>query len=158
VDEDGRQRLEAAYREDGGDLWRAILAFSGGIQEVADEAVAEAFAQAGRRLGEIRSLRPWLYRAAFRIAAGELGRRRQAGLIGDIPAHQINDDDGIGDLLELARILTPTQRAAFVLRVVFGYSSKEAAALMGVSEVAVRVHLHSARRRLRHLLAQEVIR
>lgn len=157
MDEDGRQRLEAAYREVGADLWRAILAFSGGVREVADDSVAEAFAQAGRRLGAVRSLRPWLYRAAFRIAAGELDRRRRLGLVGDVPAHVV-PDDGVAALVELARILTPAQRAAFVLRVVYGYSSREAAGLMGVSDVAVRVHLHSARRRLRQLLAPEVSR
>lgn len=154
MDDPGRQRLEAAYRELGPDLWRAILAYSGGIRELADESVAEAFAQAGRTLPQIRSLRPWLYRAAFRIAAGELQRRGRSLPVADL-APNVGSDDGLGDLLELARTLSPNQRAAFVLRDVFGYSSREAARLMGVSEVAVRVHLHGARARMRERLSRE---
>jgi DNA-directed RNA polymerase specialized sigma24 family protein len=75
LDEQGRRDLEVAYRTFGPDVWRSVFAYAGGIRDIADEAVSEAFAQAGRRLPHIRSLRPWIYRAAFRIAAGELHRR-----------------------------------------------------------------------------------
>jgi DNA-directed RNA polymerase specialized sigma24 family protein len=68
--------LEGVYRGNGPDVWRAIYAFSGGSRDVADESVAEAFAQAARRIGAIRDLRPWVYRAAFRIAAGSMASER----------------------------------------------------------------------------------
>lgn len=133
-------------------MWRAIYGHAGGRREVADEAVAEAFAQAGRRVGEIRDLRPWLFRAAFRIAAGELKRARSRG---DPAAESVAAHDGTGELMELTRRLSNAQRRAFVLRDVLGYSTREAAELSGASEVAVRVHLHAARRRLRELLQEE---
>ena len=57
--------------------------------------------------------------------------------------------NGIAEILDLARSLTPSQRQAFILRDLFGYSTGEAADLLGSSEVAIRVHLHAARRRLR---------
>lgn len=63
--------LERLYREDGARLWRALLAFSGD-REVASDAVAEAFAQALGRGDAIRQPDRWVWRAAFRIAAGEL--------------------------------------------------------------------------------------
>ena len=151
LDERGRRELEDAYRELGGDLWRAVFAYSGGVRDVADEAVAEAFAQAGHRIEHIRSLKPWLYTAAFRIAAGELRRRRRIGT-GVVTHDPDPRTDSVNEVIEMTGKLTPRQRGAFVLRDVFGYSSRESAELLGVSEVAVRVHLHAARRRLRERL------
>ncbi|HZD80632.1 MAG TPA: RNA polymerase sigma factor [Actinomycetota bacterium] len=150
LDEGSRRRLEGAYREYGAEVWRAIYAYSGGSRHIADEAVAEAFAQAGRGLDRIRDLRPWLFRAAFKIAAGELKQRPAPSLRPPAP----QDGQGMMELLDLARSLTSAQRRAFALRDVLGFSSREAAKLMGTSEVAVRVHLHAAHRRLRALVLE----
>ena len=68
--------LERIYREHGDRLWWAVLAFSGD-REVASDAVAEAFAQALRRGEGLRDPLAWIWRVAFRVAAGELKRRRQ---------------------------------------------------------------------------------
>lgn len=67
-----KARLRDAFAEWGADLWRAVYAFSGRRAEIADEAVAEAFAQAAIRLGSIRDLRAWVFKVAFRTAAHEL--------------------------------------------------------------------------------------
>ncbi len=150
LDDDARQRLERAYRDHGPDVWKAVFAYSGGRRDVADEAVAEAFAQAGRGLARIRDLRPWLFRAAFKIAAGELKRSPE-------PPRDVlrqGSDLGIVELLDLARTLTRAQRQAFALRDVLGFSGRDTAKLMGTSEVTVRVHLHAARRRLRELVKE----
>jgi hypothetical protein len=48
---------------------------------VANDAVAEAFAQAIRRGDEVRDPLRWVTKAAYRIAAGELQLRRR----GDYP-------------------------------------------------------------------------
>ena len=61
----------------------------------------------------------------------------------------------MGELMELAKRLSAAQRRAFVLRDVLGFSTKESASMTGSTEVAIRVHLHYARRRLREFL-QEV--
>jgi RNA polymerase sigma-70 factor (ECF subfamily) len=150
-----RADLEASYREAGADLWRSVYAYTGGIREIADDAVAEAFAQAGRRMHEIRDLRAWICRAAFRIAAGELQRRRAAndGFDSLLPA-PISAEEPVRDLIDLLRTLSPNQRGALILRDLYGYPSKEAGRILGVSEVAIRVHLHAARRRLRGLLEE----
>jgi len=147
---DEKAALEAAYRSFGQDLWRAILAYSGGRGDVADEAVAEAFAQAAGRLRSIRDLRPWLYRAAFKIAAGELKRRSRSP--GPLPEDGMQavpgGDEEMIELMELVRTLTPAQRGSFVLRELLGFTTAETAELLGRSEVSVRVHLHAARKRL----------
>jgi len=70
------RRVETAYRQHSAKMWRALLAYSGD-PDVASDAVAKAFAQALRRDGEIRDVERWVWRAAFRIAAGELKSRRR---------------------------------------------------------------------------------
>jgi RNA polymerase sigma-70 factor (ECF subfamily) len=156
LDDEGRRRLEMAYREFGGDVWRAILAYAGGRVDVADDAVAEAFAQAGRRLRDIGSLRPWVFRAAFRIARAELGRVRRMVPLENADA-EVTAEPDTARVLEQLDHLTPRQRRAFVLRDVLGCSTAETAELLGASEVSVRVHLHAARRRLRDVLQREEV-
>src|SRR4051812_37655974 len=62
------------YRQEGDRLWRAMFAFTRD-REMASDAVAEAFAQCIRRGEAIRSPRDWVWKVAFRIAAGELQER-----------------------------------------------------------------------------------
>ena len=69
--------IEALYRQDGDRLWRALLAYDGD-PDVASDAVAEAYAQLLRRGGAVRDPQAWVWRAGFRIAAGELKRRSDA--------------------------------------------------------------------------------
>lgn len=66
--------VERVYREHGERLWRTVLLFSRD-RDVASDAVAEAFTQALARGGEIRALPGWVWRTAFRVAAGELKAR-----------------------------------------------------------------------------------
>jgi hypothetical protein len=70
--------FEQLFRQAAPGLWRTIFAFAGGRAAVADDAVAEAFARALERFGQIREPVPWLYRTAFRIAAEELRRKEPA--------------------------------------------------------------------------------
>ena len=73
-----RRDVEELYREHGKRLWWALVAFSGD-RDIASDAESEAFAQALRRGEAIKDPLAWVWRAAFRIAAGELQQRgRQA--------------------------------------------------------------------------------
>jgi RNA polymerase sigma factor (sigma-70 family) len=98
----------------------------------------------------VRDLRPWLFRAAFRIARGLLKGRPT--VVAPVAASHF--DEGMEELMELCTSLSDAQRRAFVLRDVLGFSTKETADLVGSSEVSVRVHLHAARRRLRTMLEE----
>jgi RNA polymerase sigma-70 factor (ECF subfamily) len=148
VTEEAGGGLEALYRRDGGRLWRAVLMYAGD-REVASDAVAEAFAQALRRGKAIREPRPWVWRAAFRIARGELKRRRT-------PALRADDSYEQSDLPLLLREalarLSPKQRASVVLHHYAGYPVRDVARIIGSTSSAVGVHLHRARERLRRLL------
>src|SRR2546423_13390322 len=73
----GEHDFELLFRRDGQGVWRTIYAFTGGRRDVAEEAVAEAFARAIAHAGGIRDPLPWIYRTAFRLAAEELRRERR---------------------------------------------------------------------------------
>jgi RNA polymerase sigma-70 factor, ECF subfamily len=142
----------ALFQEVGPDLWRAIYAYSGGRRDVADEAVAEAFARAIQGGSRIRRPASWLYRVAFRVAADEL--RRSA-------TQEELTEEGYDTPLDLAEVtaalrrLSPSQRAAVYLHYRADLPVREVARLMGTSSGAVRVHLHRGRNHLRQMLGSE---
>jgi RNA polymerase sigma factor (sigma-70 family) len=144
-------RLERVYREHGDRLWRAVLAFAGD-REVASDAVAEAFAQALRRGDEIREPDRWVWRAAFRIARGELKARRDRGQGLPLREERYGMDTGTVELIGALRRLPPKQRASVVLHHGAGYPVREVASIIGSTPAAVRVHLSRGRRRLRELM------
>lgn len=101
--------LERLHREDGARLWRALVSFSGD-REVASDAVAEAFAQALGRGEDLRDPRRWVWRAAFRIAAGELKDRRRFRVPAFGPGYEM--EEPLGRLVAGLARLSPNQRAA----------------------------------------------
>lgn len=146
--------LDHLYREHGERLWRAVFAFAGD-HEVASDAVAEAFAQCLGRGAAVRDPGRWIWRAAFRIAAGELKdrRRRQAMSVRAEDWYEI--PEAATQILEALGRLSPRQRAAVVLHDHVGYSAKEVAEILGSTAATVRVHLSQGRRRLRVLLGTD---
>jgi RNA polymerase sigma factor (sigma-70 family) len=144
-------RLERLYREDGARLWRALVAFSGD-REVASDAVAEAFAQAIGRESHLRDPQRWVWRAAFRIAAGELKDRR--GFRAPIADQSYEMEEPPATLVAGLARLSPKQRAALVLHYYAGYPTKEIAGIIGSSPATVRVHLSQGRKRLRRILEE----
>jgi RNA polymerase sigma-70 factor (ECF subfamily) len=147
-----RDELERLYRQEGGRLWRSVLAFAGD-REVADDAVAEAFAQALGRGDAIRDPSRWIWRAAFRIAAGELKERREKMPMVDVGYYEM--EVPAMELVEALRRLSPKQRAAVILHHAAGYPLREVASIVGSTTGAVKVHLIRGRRRLRQLLEED---
>ncbi len=146
-----RGDLGDLYRQDGERLWRAVFAYAQD-REVANDAVAEAFAQCIRRGDAVADPKAWVWRAAFRIAAGELKERGREVHTTIEESYEMPDD--AGSLLAALRLLPPKQRAAMVLRHYAGYPTSEIATMLGSSAATVRVHLSRARRRLRQLLEE----
>ena len=153
ADRDGVATVEAVYREHADRLWRSVRAYAGDA-DVASDAVAEAFAQLLRRGDEVRDPAAWVWRTAFRIAAGELKVRRDRATEPEVDvAASPQPEPEVLDLLRALAQLSPTQRAAVVLHDYAGFPAREAAQMCGSTEAAVRVHLMRARRKLRSLLA-----
>lgn len=146
--------FERVFREHRPALWRTIYAFTGGRRDVTEEVVAEAFARALAHARHIREPLPWLYRTAFRLATAELGRDRRRG---ERDPDAVVEPGEVGEVMEALRALSPTQRAAVVLRYEAGFTVAEVAERLGMASPTVRVHLHRARKRLRRLLGSEEV-
>jgi len=141
------------FRDAGRPLWRALYAYSGGRRDVADEALAEAFARAMEQDGRIREPVPWLYRTAFRLAAAELRRSDKTSPLVEAPEPDLFPD--AVELLHALRRLSPRQRAAVYLHYQGGMQVSEVARVMGTSASTVKVQLHRGRKRLRELLGTQ---
>ena len=149
---EGSRGLEALYREDGARLWRALLAFAGD-PEVASDAVAEAYAQAIHRGDAVRNPKAWIWRASFRIAAGELKRR--SSTTDRLPDVGYLTEEVDTELLDALAKLPPKQRASVVLFYYADASVRDIAQRIGISQISVRVHLSRGRARLKGLLGDE---
>ena len=114
--------------------------------------VSEAFAQALRGAHRIRSPEKWVWRVAFRIAAGELKERRR----------YVRPEDASYELDERAQAvvsalgrLSPRQRMAVVLHYYAGFTTSEIGAMTGSAGATVAVHLHRARKKLKEMLEEK---
>jgi len=129
----------------------------------AEDVVQETFIKVIRSIGSYRAEGPiaaWIYRIAYREAISVTRRRTEEPVdpteaIGrvELPTRSVEDqvlaaelavrlDDAIGALSEPVR-------AAFVLRDIEGLSTAEVAAVLDVSESAVKMRLSRARETLR---------
>jgi RNA polymerase sigma-70 factor, ECF subfamily len=141
--------LEALYRLDADRLWRALLAYSGD-PEVASDSVAEAYAQALGRGDAINDPQAWVWRAGFRIAAGELKKR--GSTTSSIPDMGYLHDEVDMELIDALAQLPARQRAAVVLFYYADASVREIADRTGTSQLSVRANLSRGRKRLKQIL------
>jgi RNA polymerase sigma-70 factor (ECF subfamily) len=150
----GGRPIEDVFRDTAPRLWHTILAFSGGRRDLADDAVAEAFARAIEHAPMIRNPEPWLYRVALNVVARELKRTsRLTSLDGaeDVSA----PISGGASLRDVLGALSPGQRAAVYLHYEEDLPIREIARLMGTSVAVVKVHLYRGRTRLRGVLGDD---
>jgi RNA polymerase sigma factor (sigma-70 family) len=146
-----RGRVEAVYRSLHPRLWRSLLAYTGDAA-LASDAEAEAFAQALGRGEAVDDVAAWVWRTAFRIAAGLLAVRSLSDEVrpgeGTTPPTA-----SVAEFLGLLAELSSQQRACVALRYVGEYTSSEIGELLGTSAGTVRVQLHRAHAALRDTIA-----
>ena len=106
--------------------------------------------------------RPWLYTVAVNAARDHLRRHRreEPRPTNELPEAAADPtplpDPGLARTVEAALAKLPeNQREAIVLHRFEGFSFKEIAQLLGVTETAVKVRAHRGYERLRVLLAGE---
>jgi RNA polymerase sigma-70 factor, ECF subfamily len=146
-----RPELGRVFEEQAPKLWRAVYAFAGD-REVTSDAVAEAFAQMLERGDAVRSPERWVWRAAFRIAAGELKTRPR--LRPTVPEGSYEEPAPTSDLLPALAQVSPKQRAALILYYYADLPVRDIARALGSSSATVRVHLSKGRKRLRKMLEE----
>ena len=149
-------RLRSVFEAEHARLWRSVIAHTGDA-EIASDAVAEAFAQAVRRGDALRDPAAWVWRAAFRIAGGQVAVRRgsEHGAPVSLPSRETAPDELVALLDALSR-LDETDRRVVVLCLVGGFSAPEVGRIVEASPGAVRVRLHRARKRLRAALGADL--
>jgi len=143
--------LDLVYREQAPRMWRALTAYAGS-REVAEDAVAEAFAQALARGEDLWAPERWVWKAAYRIAAGELQRR--ATNFPSVVDNPVIPAEPAWEVRAALAQLSPMQRSAVVLHHYAGYPAREVARIVGSTPAAVWVHLSRGRRRLREILEE----
>lgn len=151
------ERVRRVYEVDHERLWRSLFAFCGS-RPLADDAVAEAFAQALRSGDRIDDVGAWVWTSAFAIARGELKQRGRTtrDSRGDQRPADLGDDDGdIDDLLRRLAALSHGDRELIVLCHVGGWKPRELAPVLGVPAGTLRVRLHRATARARKILEGE---
>lgn len=147
----GGRSVDDVFRDAAPRLWHTMLAYTGGRRDLADDAVAEAFARAIEYAGTIRNPEPWLYRVALNVIAREM--RRASRLTSMEGVDQLTvATSGSGSVSDLLGALSPGQRAAVYLHYEEDLPIRDVARLMGTSVVVVKVHLYRGRNRLRALL------
>jgi RNA polymerase sigma factor (sigma-70 family) len=142
-----------AFYEDSYSSVTAAVRATIGDAQLARDATDEAFARAAERWETVRAAdRPaaWTYRVAINWAYS--WRRKWARR----PTRPVETLDGahldVMPDLDLARqlaVLPLQQRQMLVLRVAFGLSVAETAAVLGVAEGTVKSGVHRAKQRLR---------
>jgi len=134
--------------------WRLV----GGDSAAAEDVAQEAFARAYRSLASFRDeakLSTWFYRILVRQAHSYRRWRALRELWTPVVEAEGADHPIAGDPLLRGRIrdalekLTRKQREAFVLVHMDGFTSREAAAILGMADGTLKSHLHRALGKLR---------
>ncbi len=160
---DAAQRFEVFYHQHERDifsyLWRVC-----GDEQTANDLTQEVFLRAWRQFEKLRGYeRPeaWLFRVATNLALNERRHQRVAGPAAPLRGHERASGDPAAQLAERATLrsalerLPTQQRAAFILREMYGHSCAEVAGILGLSYAATKMTLSRARERLRTLYLKE---
>ena len=142
-------------------LYRYLMGLTFGQRQAAEDLMQETLLRAWRNLdtlnADLRTLRPWLFTVARRIAidASRARRSRPAHRedtdVGELPA----PDDTIDRMLtaETVRralpLVSPEHRQVIVALYFHGRTASETAALLGIPEGTVKSRAHYALRALR---------
>jgi RNA polymerase sigma-70 factor (ECF subfamily) len=132
-----------------------------GSHEDADEAAQEAFVRAWRSLARFRgeaSLRTWLIRIVLNVARTQRARRapttplEEAGAVaagGERAEERVRRREVRRRVRDAVSQLPPRQREVVALKVFSELTYRDVAHVMGLSEGAVKAHLHQAVANLR---------
>jgi RNA polymerase sigma-70 factor (ECF subfamily) len=166
-----------AFFEDWGDrlygLAVRLLRDPAAAEDVVQESFLKLMANAERLEGRSR-LATWLYRVVYNACIDRLREQKRLVPVPDdadeatvsmpsvlvdfslSPEEMLRDTQTREAIEEAIASLSPTLRAAFLLRDVEGLTTAEAAEALSVSEANLKVRLHRARLALRERLSDHV--
>ncbi len=138
--------------------------YARGVED-AEDVVQEAFHRMVRALGDYDDQRPfsaWFYAIVRNVARTAIRKDDRRAALAPLtvveeepPAQRAFDPVVAGDVERAIEALAPMQQACVRLCEVEGFSSIEAARMLGIHEGTVRTHLHRARSRLQAAMDPE---
>jgi RNA polymerase sigma-70 factor (ECF subfamily) len=133
-----------------------------GDRHEAEDVAQEAYLRMYRGLPGFRgdsSFDTWMYRITANAAVSHMKRRGRFGDVVDDPDMVVRvPDPGSADPVDRDEIqralgaLSIPQRTVLVMKDAYGFSCQEIADELGVTEGAVKVRLHRARKRLKEIV------
>jgi len=161
------ERIEGAVREHARLVYRVAYAVLRNVHD-AEDATQETFIRVlrqGQALAEVRDLKNWLARVAFRAALDRRRKRREVPLeeadtAEQLPAGGPNAEQALLSaetsalLGTLIRALPETLRDAVTLSTVQEMAHADIALVLGIPEAAVRSRLFRARQILKEKLVR----
>ncbi len=155
-DMSGAEGFEEFFRHESDRLFRALLVVCRNAPD-AEDTLQEAFAKIWERWGRVSSLEDptgYLFRTALNLHFQTHRRAMRAArrFVGPNPHGDLLDQVDAKDAIARALLTLPQrQRAAIVVTELLGYSSVEAAKILGVRAGTVRRLASQARGRMRIL-------
>lgn len=122
-----------------------------------EDAVQEAILRAWERresLREPKYFETWFIRILIN-ACHDIQRRSSRAVTMDTPPEPAPKEEN-RDLTDAIRALDEKQRLCVLLHYIEGYSVREVAQMLGITESAVKLRLMRGRKRLKELLSEEV--
>jgi DNA-directed RNA polymerase specialized sigma24 family protein len=147
-----RQSFEAFAASTGERVRRALVASYG--VEIGSEAAAEAMTTAWERWAEIESMANpagFLFRVGQSRARPHLRWARRGLTFPAVDRAQV-EGAGLVELFDSLAKLRPEQRTAVLMVKSYGFSYREVAEVLGVTEAAVTNHVHRGLALLRSML------
>ena len=149
--------FEEFFEEHHRRLFSALCAATANRQE-AEEVMQEAFLKLWERWDRVSGLEDpvgYLYRTAMnqfrkRLRRAKLAVRKAVGLVETADAYEVIDAREI--VIQGLRELRPNERAAVVLTSLRGFSSEEAADMLGMKAATVRALASRGRARMRKVV------
>jgi RNA polymerase sigma-70 factor (ECF subfamily) len=150
----GRQGFDEFFLDQHDRLYRALFFITGSAHD-AEELTQDAFLKLWERWGRIEQIEDptaYLFRTALNGFRMRLRRARTAAkrmVEPDLARDPFEEVEVHEDVRRMLLALPARQRAALVLTEIFGYSSAQAAEIMGIRPTTVRVLASQGRAALR---------
>jgi RNA polymerase sigma-70 factor (ECF subfamily) len=148
-----RESFEAFASSTGDRVRRALVAAYG--VEVGTEAAADAMAVAWARWSEVEVMSNpagFLFRVGQSKARPHVRWARRGATFPVVDRGTVEGGAGLVDLFDSLRKLRPEQRIAVVMVKSYGFSYRDVAEVLGISESAVTNHVHRGLALLRSML------
>jgi RNA polymerase sigma-70 factor, ECF subfamily len=163
ADETAEAKMREIYREHGRSVYYFLLSLTLGNHQAAEDLTQETLLRAWRHLdilnADVRTLRPWLFTVARRLAIDALRARASRPVTTNVDVdHVPHSDDTIERMLNATTVrralprLRPEFQQVIIEMYYHGRTAKETAKLLGIPEGTAKSRAYYALRALRAVI------